>query len=279
MTLQLPGGSGDSSGPFDPVLGLRAGDAERREIGHPALRPSPWRRLFRWSATSAPVALLLLAGLAFGPRGLALLSPPVLSLLNPVVPIAVAALGLLVGLSLGERWPDDRPVLAGAWLGTTVILVVVSAGLAAIALTLMVPLTPASWILIAAGGICAATSLTLPAADPLEPRLAATRIVAIGVLLPILAGGLSGAASRRHVGRRRSPDGAGLGRHPGAGGGRLAAADARVVGDRRARVRDLGAAAGWRRGRCAVAVGALRRTGGRRVLALHGRPPARDGPP
>ena len=141
MTLQLPGGSGDSSGPFDPVLGLRAGDAERREIGHPALRPSPWRRLFGWSATSAPVALLLLAGLAFGPRGLALLSPPVLSLLNPVVPIAVAALGLLVGLSLGERGPDDRPVLAGAWLGTTVILVVVSAGLAAIALTLMAPLT------------------------------------------------------------------------------------------------------------------------------------------
>ncbi len=189
MTLQLPGGSGDSSGPFDPVLGLRAGDAERREIGHPALRPSPWRRLFGWSATSAPVALLLLAGLAFGPRGLALLSPPVLSLLNPVVPIAVAALGLLVGLSLGERGPDDRPVLAGAWLGHSVILVVVSAGLAAIALTLMAPLTPASWILIAAGGICAASSLTLPAADPLEPRSVASRIVGIGVLVPILAGG------------------------------------------------------------------------------------------
>ena len=169
MTLQLPGGSGDSSGPFDPALGLRAGDAERREIRPPRAPAEPVAPVVRvvgdFGARGAPAP----GRTGVRPRGLALLSPPVLSLLNPVVPIAVAALGLLVGLSLGERGPDDRPVLAGAWLGTTVILVVVSAGLAAIALTLMARLTPASWILIAAGGICAASSLTLPAADPLEP--------------------------------------------------------------------------------------------------------------
>ena len=203
MTRHLPGGSGDSSDPFDPVLDLRADEAEQQEIGHAWVRSRSWRGLFRWSATSAPVALLLLAGLAFGPRGLALLSPPVLSLLNPVVPIAVAALGLLVGLSLGDRWTDDRRVFGAACLGSTVTLIVVSAGLAAIALTLMAPLAPGSWLLIAGGGICAASSLTLPAANPLEPQPVASRIVGIGVLVPILAGGFVLARQREGT-----PDGA-----------------------------------------------------------------------
>jgi len=38
--------------------------------------------------------------------------------------------------------------------------------------------------------ICAAVSLTLPSGDSLEPRSAATRLIELGVLLPIVAGGL-----------------------------------------------------------------------------------------
>jgi len=46
------------------------------------------------------------------------------------------------------------------------------------------------WTLVLASGICAATSLTLPTGNSLEPRAAATRVIELGVLLPIVAGGL-----------------------------------------------------------------------------------------
>jgi hypothetical protein len=46
------------------------------------------------------------------------------------------------------------------------------------------------WTLMLTIGICAATSLTLPSGDSLEPRSAPAGLVELGVLLPIVAGGL-----------------------------------------------------------------------------------------
>jgi hypothetical protein len=50
------------------------------------------------------------------------------------------------------------------------------------------------------GGLSAATSLTLPTADPLEPRTRATRVLELGVLLPIVGGGLALAVIRSSAG-------------------------------------------------------------------------------
>ena len=149
-----------------------------------------WLRSLGWSATSAPVGFLLLAGIAFGPRGVNLLSPAVLSLLDPVVPVALAALGVLVGLGVGDRRTDDRRVVAAACLDAAVTMLVVSAGIAAVALAAMPSIVRPFWTLVLASGICAATSLTLPAGNLLEPRTAVTRVIELGVLLPIVAGGL-----------------------------------------------------------------------------------------
>ncbi len=149
-----------------------------------------WRGSFSWSATSAPVALLLLMGIALGGQGINLLSPAVLSLLESVVPVALAAMGVLAGLGAGERRRGDRRLFAAACLTAAVAMVVVSAGTALVPfLAMPSPVTP-FWTLILASGICAATSLTLPTANRLEPRPAATRVVEFGVLLPIVAGGL-----------------------------------------------------------------------------------------
>lgn len=150
-----------------------------------------WRRLLEWSATSAPVALLLLAGLAFGPRGINLLSADALSLLDPVVPVALAALGVLVGLSVGDRRTDAPRVFAAACLVAALTMLVVSAGIAMVALATTASVVRAFWTLIVAGGICAASSLTLPTGNPLEPRTAITRVIELGVLLPIVVGGLA----------------------------------------------------------------------------------------
>ena len=168
--------------PGDDTLEPLPGPDERR-----ARR---WRGLWVWSATSAPVALLLTAGIAFGPRGINLLSPAVLRSLDPVVPVAVAALGVLVGLGVGDRRSDERRILMAASLAAALTMLLFSAGFVAVALGAMSSIGKPFWILILGGGICAATSLTLPADNPLEPRPAAARVIALGVLIPIVAGGL-----------------------------------------------------------------------------------------
>ncbi len=185
-----PHPAGDPFRLLDRSLDVPADEALGQVLGPDGRGSRSWRRLLEWSTTSAPVALLLLAGLAFGPRGINLLSEDALSLLDPVVPVALAALGVLVGLSVGDRRTDDRRVLAAACLYAALTMLVVSAGIAVVALAAMSSVVRPFWTLIVAGGICAASSLTLPTGNPLEPRTAATRVIELGVLLPIVVGGL-----------------------------------------------------------------------------------------
>jgi hypothetical protein len=159
-------------------------------------RSRRWRRLLHWSATSAPVALLLLTGLALGRHGINLLSINTLSLLAPAIPVALAALGVLVGLSVGGRRLGDRRFLAAAVLASAVTLLVVSAGLALLALAGWAPVIRPFWTVVVAAGLCAATSLTLPTGNAIEPRTPAARLLEFGVLLPIVVGGVLLAALR-----------------------------------------------------------------------------------
>lgn len=182
--------AGDPFGLLDLPLDGPVDAARGQALGPDGRGSRRWRRSLGWSAASAPVALLLMAGIAFGPRGINLLSPAALSLLDPVVPVALAALGVLVGLDVGDRRTDDRRVFAAACLDAAVTMLVVSAGIAAVAFAATSSIGRPFWTLVLASGICAATSLTLPRGNPLEPQTAATRVIELGVLLPIVAGGL-----------------------------------------------------------------------------------------
>jgi hypothetical protein len=187
-----------TSHPASDPLGLRDPFPDGLVVEALGQAPSPdgrrsrgWRGLLEWSATSAPVALLLLAGVALGPRGINLLTAGALSLLDIVVPVALAALGVLVGLSVGDHRRDDRHVFAAACLVAVLTMAVVSSGIAAVAFAATSPVVRPFWTLILAGGICAASSLTLPSGNPLEPRTAAARVIELAVLLPIALGGLA----------------------------------------------------------------------------------------
>jgi hypothetical protein len=145
--------------------------------------------LVEWSGASAPVAFLLSLGIAVGPFGINLLTVEILSLLDPIVPVALAALGVHVGLALGDRRPDNARLLAAAGLDAAVTALVVSVGVASVGATMSENALALSTVALVTG-VAAASSLTLPAGDLLEPRTAATRVMEIGVLIPIAAGEL-----------------------------------------------------------------------------------------
>lgn len=189
-------GAGD---PLDALASPLAGRPADGALGQGLVAVGPtrrnWRQSLGWSSTSAPVALLLILGAVLGPRGINLLAPAVLSFLDPVVPVALAALGALVGLGVHNRRADDRPLLAAACVGAGLTTIVVMGGMAAV-LALPWSATAGSWTLAWIAGLCAATSLTLPTGHALAPRTAATRITEFGVLPPIVAGGLAVALLR-----------------------------------------------------------------------------------
>ena len=74
-----------------------------------------------WSKVSSQGALLLLTGIALGPQGLAILTPAILELLQPAIPVALAGLGVtaVFGSAEGGRVSRRSSVVTSA-----VILVV-----------------------------------------------------------------------------------------------------------------------------------------------------------
>ena len=186
----IPHPTGDALRLSEPALDDSANEGLRPLSDRDRRRSWRWRGLLAWSATSAPVALLLTAGMAFGPRGINLLSPATLTLLDPVVPVALAALGVLVGLCVSAHRSDALRTLGAACVAAAVTALVVSAGFGVVAFSAMSSIAEPFWTLMLTVGICAATSLTLPSGDSLEPRSAPRALIELGVLLPIVTGGL-----------------------------------------------------------------------------------------
>jgi hypothetical protein len=146
---------------------------------------SRWAGLLEWSSASAPVALLLLAGLCLGPYGINLLSWSVLSSLDPVVPVAAGGLGVLVGLGTDIRRPDEPRIMAAAVMGT---IAGVAVAVAALGVVLTIAPDPWSLALIVPLGICSASSLTPSTLQFPERPAIIPRILRLGVVIPILAG-------------------------------------------------------------------------------------------
>ncbi len=100
--------AGDPFGLRDPSLDGPVVDTLGQAPGPERRASRSWRRLVEWSATSAPVALLLLAGFAFGPRGINLLSADALSLARPGRSGCSRGAGR-VGRAERGRSPNGRP--------------------------------------------------------------------------------------------------------------------------------------------------------------------------
>ncbi len=139
---------------------------------------------------TAPVALLLLAGSAIGPEGVNLLSASVLASLGPFLPVAIAALGVMVGIGVGDRRTERPRLLAAATFEATLTAAAVAAAVGAFLVWRRPEGASVPWLAAAACGVCAATSLAFPRGNPLEPRPPGVRVTELGAVLPILAGAL-----------------------------------------------------------------------------------------
>jgi hypothetical protein len=156
----------------------------------PARRWSRSRLALGLAPTAAPGLLLLPLGVALGPHGLGLLSPVVLSHLDPVIPVAVATLGVLAGLGLDLRRPQELRLLGAASVEAALTLLVVGAGAFAVLRAGLMPADGVPWLLALLLGVCAATSSTVPAGER-SARARGMRIGDLDDVLPVVVAGLA----------------------------------------------------------------------------------------
>ena len=85
------------------------------------------RERHAWSS-GLQILVLLIAGMALGRHGLGILNDSTLSLIDPVIPVALAALGVLVAFEVGTMpWVRGR-LIAAASVQALIAASIVTAG-------------------------------------------------------------------------------------------------------------------------------------------------------
>jgi hypothetical protein len=150
--------------------------------------PRLWQRrrlALGLSPIPGPGVALLLVGVAIGPKGVGALSDGTLDAIDPLISLALAALGVFVGLDLQLRGHRERLLLAAGSLEAGITIVIVAGGyaLASLVMPQLVPELGLAALLI---GVGAASSST--GADQSDGH--AARMGDLDDILPILIAGL-----------------------------------------------------------------------------------------
>jgi hypothetical protein len=171
---------------FDPI------DVQLRQSGATAGRLSPKSRFgaLDWSTGGFPALLLLLSGAALGPHGLVLLTPQAMALLDPATPVALAALGVVAGLSVPTGRADRWVVAASGTQAMVTAILVAAAVFKAGPAAMTVSPFPPWWIVALVLGLSAATSSSLPPDPTRSSHDVAVRLGVQDYLLPIVIGGV-----------------------------------------------------------------------------------------
>ncbi|HEY6360585.1 MAG TPA: hypothetical protein VIX63_05750 [Vicinamibacterales bacterium] len=176
-----------AQGSYDPLDlhldRLRVPGARADSVSTPARRERQ-----AWSS-GLQIPVLLIAGIALGRHGLAILNESTLSLIDPVIPVALAALGVLAAFEAAATpWVRGRLIAAVSIQALTAAAVVAAGTLAFVLLTGDVAYASPS-ILAIALGVCASSSSALATGDA-AARSSVTRLVDLDALVAIVAGGL-----------------------------------------------------------------------------------------
>ena len=145
------------------------------------------RRLAVGLSPTPGSSLALLLGLALGSHGLGVLSATVLSFLEPAVSVALAALGVLVGLHINVSVLRRGRLIAAAGLSSGATILVVGAGVIALHVLSSTPdATP--WLLALLLGVCAVPSSTVAEVSGESGDVAVSHFRDLDDVLPILIG-------------------------------------------------------------------------------------------
>ncbi len=118
------------------------------------------------SPSAAPALTFVLVGIALGPAGLGALSPAALIRFDPVVSVALAALGIFVGLGLAAvRSPGAPMLLFAAGIEAAVTIAVVTGGMYVLLARWAVPLALDISLFALILGVCACASAATRLAD------------------------------------------------------------------------------------------------------------------
>jgi hypothetical protein len=130
------------------------------------------------------VLVLLPLGTALGPYGLNVLSAAVLSAVEPALPVAVAALGVLAGLRVDVRRSSGWVVPAASTVHVGLTTALVTAG-AVFVSQFAGDVSVVPWVLAVLLGVCAAESDSFAENSPF-----AARFIDVGNLVVIVLGGV-----------------------------------------------------------------------------------------
>ena len=183
-------------------------DIRRRELGGPdpldrrlGVPPAPtlpsalaWllsllrtRSALGLAPSLTPAAIFLPVGALLGPRGLGLLSPLVLARLDVAVTIALAVLGVLVGVGLGREINTARRLFVAASLESAVTIIAVTGATMYFVMETGVPIGAPVAAFALAFGLCASASSATSADPDSEPVAGvATRVADLDDVLPIV---------------------------------------------------------------------------------------------
>jgi hypothetical protein len=140
-------------------------------------------------AAHAPALVFVPLGFVLGPRAVGLLPEDALAHLDVVVSVALAALGVFIGLALDLRRGRERRLLAAASTEALVTLAVVAGSLAVLLERWRVPLDAPVVTVAAALGACAAASSGRALGGDADPVHAlAARIADLDDVVPIVVG-------------------------------------------------------------------------------------------
>ncbi len=157
---------------------------------------APWLAALRTRAALglapavAPAVVFVPIGAVLGPSFTNVLSPAALSYLDAVVAVALAVLGVFVGLALGLEGSRDRRLFAAAGLEAATTILLVAGAFWLLLSAWEMPLALPYGLTALTLGLCASASSASAGDESSASQAVASRIADLDDVLPILVSGV-----------------------------------------------------------------------------------------
>ena len=158
--------------------------------GLPWLQPLRTRAMLGLTPVVAPAVLFVPIGALLGPAFSNVLNPTALVYLDTVVGVALAVLGVFVGLALDLRLARDRRLFTAASLESATTIAVVAAAFFVLLDAWQIPLGLPAGLVAVTLGLCASVSSAAASDTPTPAEAMAVRIADLDDVLPIAVSGL-----------------------------------------------------------------------------------------